>query len=53
MVWSMDEIVHINHGLDMKFDDVNIHVMSLVTIVVCDLIYITKGMLVTNVDCYN
>jgi hypothetical protein len=49
----MDEIVHNNHGFDMKFDVVNIHVMSLVAIVVCNLTYIAKGMLVTNDACRN
>jgi hypothetical protein len=53
MIGSMDEIVHNNHGFDMKFDDVNIHVMLLMAIVVCDLTYIAKGMSVTNVACRN
>jgi hypothetical protein len=47
IILSMDEIIYVDHGLEMKCDDV----MSFVTIVILDLTYTTKGILIANVVC--
>jgi len=47
IVLSMDEIVCVDHGFEVKCDDV----MSFATIVILDLTYIIKGILIANVAC--
>lgn len=47
IILSMDEIIYVDHGLEVKCDDV----MSFATIVILDLTYTTKGILIANVAC--
>jgi hypothetical protein len=47
IILSMDEIIYVDRGLEMKCDDV----MSFATIVILDLTYITKGILIATIAC--
>jgi hypothetical protein len=47
IVLSVDEIVYVDHGFEVKCDDV----MSFGTIIILDLTYIAKGILIANAAC--